>query len=81
MFAELTSNTGQQFVIQVTVFRVVTPCSFAVVYQCFKGPCSHLLQGDYGSSMALQIVSLLPHHCTVSQSRRAWLGSSPLWKP
>jgi len=33
-------------VIQVEVFWVVMPCSIAVVYQCFGGPCCLCLQDE-----------------------------------
>jgi len=33
--------------IQVKVFWVVMPCSIAVGYQHFRGPCSVHLQGDF----------------------------------
>jgi hypothetical protein len=36
--------------VHIKIFWIVRPCSIAIGYQCFKGPCYLYLQGQDGGS-------------------------------
>jgi hypothetical protein len=48
--------------IYVMVFWVMTPFSDVVGYQCFGGPYYLHLQDEYGGSVVIQNIGILPHH-------------------
>jgi len=62
--------------IQVQVFWVVMPCSVAVRYRCFGGPCCFHLGGEVKMSEARsrETFGIVQRHYTASQPRRPGLG-------
>jgi hypothetical protein len=55
---------------QVEVFRVVTPCSVVVGYQCSRDPCCLHLHGEVDDGiMDFRNVGVLPQSYTASQPR------------
>jgi len=56
--------------IQVEVYWVVTPCSVAVGYHRFEGPCCPHFTLSFGGSKVLRNDDILPRNYTASECRR-----------
>jgi hypothetical protein len=80
-YSRFRSTPKNLFSIQVEYFWVVTPSSFVIWHQRFRGSCCLHPQGEDGSNNVPRNVSILPQHYTASQPRKPRLESLPPWKP